>query len=320
MPHSHNLKQAFFHFSLFLSFAFTLSPDCYASEIKLSRSKLVQLALHLEVADKSLQYDFSRIAIVEMINTYQYELQRSLENSEKTQKKRVKKRGWQIASRSYVKSLDESLFLMDSGLPLDFLVTQQNKILILIGDHPVLISGPHSGGDRTIEKNIVEQFCLQYDCTEYFKKTVIPSRNQTSSEFFTYDYSDISGAWAIHSDLKADYIMNNSLTFKFLNIKNRSVKESRAIAISKELSLLGEELKLTKQKGNKIQWSSLMIEELPLTDNAFKVIINDKDYIKVIIPQLGSNHLLLQKLIPWLQAYVESKKIDRILIDQDNLN
>jgi len=304
------------------------APVFSASEINLSRSKLVQLALHLEVADKQLQYDFSRIAIVEMAKTYENELLRSqqhlIELSKKRanilSKKRAKIRGWQIATQSYLKTLEHYLFIMDSGLSLEFLLSKQNKILILIGEHPVIITGPNSGADKQIQHNIVEQFCLQYNCREYFEDIHFSETGNTTTKYKTVEqnrntYSEVTSSWTIHSDLQADLITSNGLVFKFSSIKNRIFKEEWVNKIARELSLLNEQLKITQAKGNKIDWSSLKIHELPLTDNAQKIIINEKkDFIKLSLPLLGANQSLFSFLIPWIKNEFKNKTDYRIII------
>ena len=304
------------------------APVFSASEINLSRSKLVQLALHLEVADKQLQYDFSRIAIVEMARTYERELLRSQKHLNELYKKRAKNkakkrakiRGWQIATQTYLKTLDHYLFIMDSGLPLEFLLSKQNKILILIGEQPVIITGPNSGADKQIEHNIVEQFCLQYNCQEYFADFHFSETGDTTAKPKTVEqnrntFSEVTSSWTIHSDLQADLITSNGLIFKFSSIKDRLLKELWVNKIARELSLLIEQLKITQAKGNKIYWSSLKIHELPLTDNAQKIIINEKeDFIKLSLPLLGANQSLFSLLIPWIQSEFKNKTDYRMII------
>lgn len=319
-----------------LFFCILAAPAAYSSEINISRSKLVQLALHLEVADQQLQYDFSHIAIIEMFNTYEQELLRSQKHltqlSNKRVKKRAKIRGWQIATRAYLKSLDHYLFLMDSGVFLDFLISKQNKIIILIGDQPVIISGPNSGSDKQIEHNIVQQFCLQYDCREYFTETshstgdtVVKSllknnSEQSSAVQYKNINSETTGSWTMHSDLKADFITSNGLIFKFSNIKNRLPKELWAIGISRELTQLIENLRLTQQKGHTIQWTYLSMHKLPLTDNAYKIIVNKKsDFIKIFMPLLGENPSLFKSLLPWIQSYFENKTEYRLIIKKADI-
>ncbi len=300
-----------------------------ASEVNLTRSKLVQLALHLEVADKQRQYDFTRIAIIEMISSYEQELLRSQQKLPDDLKKRAKVRRWQIATQSYLKSLDLYLFQMDSGVPLDFLISRQNKILILIGQQPVIISGPNSGGDKYIEKRIVEHFCEQNDCREYFceqndcREYFEALDTGNDNKFFEKKsshniiYSEVTGSWLIDSDLHADFVSSNGVIFKFSSISQRHEKEAWALQISHELVQLSKHIKQTQNKGIIIKWLSLNIDELPLTDNAHKITINSKgDFIKLYLPALGKYPALFIQLKPWLQSQFENK-IDYRIIEID---
>lgn len=210
---------------------------------------------------------------------------------------------------------------MDSGTDFSFFISEQNKIFLLIGDVPVIITGPNSGADKQIEKNIVEQFCLQYDCREYFEKTHYVS-DDSSFNKVSDDSSDkikihdISGEWLLKSNHLATFSISNGLIFNFNNIKDRKEKEHWAIRVSKELILLLDFLKRTQEKGKVISWSSLMIEQLPLTDNAYKVIINqNNDYIKVSLPLLGQRPVLFHLLIPWLKSYFENQPDYRMIIN-----
>jgi len=210
---------------------------------------------------------------------------------------------------------------MDSGTDLNFFVSKQNKIFILIGDVPVIISGPNSGADKQIEKNIVEQFCLQYDCREYFEKTHTisdtSSLNKLSNDSADgIKIHDVSGQWILNSNHQASFSVSNGLIFNFNNIKDRKEKELWALKVSKELILLLDFLKRIQEKGKVISWSSLVIEQLPLTDSAYKVIINhNNDHIKVSLPLLGNRPVLFHLLIPWLKTYFENQSDYRMIID-----
>ncbi|MCU7799755.1 MAG: hypothetical protein KZQ70_06335 [gamma proteobacterium symbiont of Lucinoma myriamae] len=129
-------KPLFFHLLIvvILFVAVFSNFTVYASEINLSRSKLVQLALHLEVADKQKQYDFARIALIEMYNTYQYELERSLSHLPQTLKKRAKVRSWRFATQSYLETINN----------LSFFISKQNKIFLLIGISVPLLTQPRN--------------------------------------------------------------------------------------------------------------------------------------------------------------------------------
>lgn len=276
----------------------------------------MQLALHIEAEEEDKQYDFSQIALLELYNSYQFELDRSYTHLPATAKKRAKVRHWRFATQSYLETINNYLYLLDSGARFNFFVSKQNKIFLLIEGIPVIISGPNSGADKKIENNIVEQFCSQYDCHEYFEKTHRSSGMSVSSDdpenFFN---QESTGQWAFNSK-QVSLTMSNGLIFNFSNLKNRQYKERWAIEVSNELFLLLAHLKRMQDKGKIISWSSLLIEELPLTDNAYKIIVNkNNDYIKLTIPFLGDKPLLFKLLIPWLKKSFKYQSDYRMIID-----
>lgn len=299
-----------FYTRLLISVSFILiSFSVFAIEINLSRSKLVQLAQHIEADDLEKHYYFSQIALLEMYDTYQYELERSLTQTATTMEKMAKLRHWRFSVHSYLETLNEYLYLMDSGVPINYFVSPQDKIFLLIGEVPVIISGPNVGADKQIERNIVEQFCLKYDCLNYF------SQQETANEKELLNQS-YSSEWSIESSNQVAYIMDNGLTFNFSAMNNRPEKELWANQLSDELNLVLKNLHRTKEKGKKIDWSLLMIESLPLTDNAYKIIINQQqDYVKITLEILGKNPQLFNSFIPWLKKHFEHQSSYRMIIN-----
>ena len=291
---------------LLLFLLLILNISSYASnEINLSHSRLMQLATQLKSAetDSALKYDFSYIALLEMYNSYQHELYVSLEKQPDNLKKQAKLRHWRYAVQSYLKNLDHIFFQLDSGKPWDFWVNQQDKIIILIeGEQPVIISGPNKGANQQIESNIVEIFCRQYDCKPYFDQTF----GQTETKM---DKAAISGLWSLKSNSQVYFISSNGIIFNFLNIKNRSSKENWALEIANEFDLLISQFKTIQKKGLIIHWPSLKLEDLPVTDRAYKLIINNNnDFIKINTPVLAHKQAIFAQLMPKIQAVVEKNK------------
>ncbi|MCK5697470.1 MAG: hypothetical protein KAI02_04855 [Gammaproteobacteria bacterium] len=280
-----------------------------ASEINLSRSKLVQLALHLERADKEKQYYFTQIALYEMFDSYQQEVERSISDPPKTPKRKRDIYRWRSATRAYIHQLDSYLYLMDSGDPINFFMSPQKQLFIIISNTAVIISGPNSGADKQMETNIVDQFCSQYDCQIYFSHTSNESRySQLSSD-------DVETEWLFERNNKMSFTMSNGLNFQFSDIVNRPSKEYWSINVSNELNLLLDYLSRVQKKGQLIDWLSMRIVTLPLTDNAYKVIINDNNhYIKLPLPLLGRHPDLFHVLIPWIKNHLAENIDYRIQI------
>lgn len=320
------MKASWLFICLFLSL-FSIVSLSASSEINLTRSKLIQLALHLEVAEPELKYDFCRYALIEMYNAYQTELNKSYKNLPKDKKKRAKVRRWGYATRSYLEHLEQYFLELDSGKALDFFVTRQNIITLLIGEQALIITGPNTSANKKIEQNVVEQFCRQYDCREYFSNPEIASK-QSAREISEGDellyetdmsFSNISGSWTIYNDLRADFVTTSGIDFNFDSIENRVVKQKWALDVVNELRLLVNSLEEAKLKGHIIHWSTLTIADLPVTDKAYKITINrNGNFLKLSLPLLGVSQEFFKQFMPWIQSHFDNTQISRILIKRSN--
>ena len=300
-----------YHYARLVVFCFFIlfSSSVFALEINLSRSKLVQLAQHIDADDLEKHYYFSQIALLEMYDTYRYELERSLTQSVSTMEKMAKIRHWRFSVHSYLETLNEYLYLMDSGVPISYFISPQDKIFLLIGDVPVIITGPNAGADKQIEHNIVEQFCLRYNCQNYFASRDSPAEKILFTEL-------LSSEWSIRSRNQVSYVLDNGLTFNFSSMNNRPEKELWANKLSTELNVILKNLHRAKEKGKTTEWSLLMIAPLPLTDNAYKLVINfQQDFIKISLPILGEKPELFNSLIPWLKKHFEHQPGYRMIIN-----
>ena len=309
---------------IYLLISTTLYLICsttFASEVNLTRSRLIQLALHLEAAESEKQYDFLRIALTEMYDAYQYELERAYTNPlPKTSKKRAKLYRWRRANSAYLATINLYLYELDSGKPLSFFISEQNKVFLLIGDTPIIITGPNSGSDKQIENNIVDHFCKQYSCQEYFSKTHYAKNNkqkQTVKEKIIYE---TYGHWLVESDKEVIFRLDNGLSFSFKNIKNRLSKESWSLAVGDEAMLLLTSLKEAEEKNKAIDFSHIAIYPLPITDKASKIIINKRnDFLKLPLPILTNNQRLFHALIHWLQSSYEKNTASQITISEADM-
>ena len=301
-------------FILFVIFGHSAISD---TEINLSLNKFIQLARHIEVAEPELKYEFSRIALIEMYYAYQDEIKRSLEDKQTDSKKIAKVRHWRYATREYIDGLDQTFFEIDSGSSLDFFITPQNKIVILVSGKPVIISGPNAGGNKQIEKNVVEQFCQSFDCRTYFEPVLVEDKAKETIKKVHQSFDFISGSWSLNEETSADFVTSHGIIYRFKSISQRDLKEQWALAVGNELLVIIEQLKSAKLKNVTIDWSALSLHDLPLTDNSYKLLINNnKEYLKVPVSILGQNKELIILLQGWLQSHFDKELKSRIIIEQ----
>lgn len=287
-----------------------------AGEINLTRSKLIQLAQHLQVADPELKYEFSRIALLETYYTYQDEIERAKTSIPDNPQKQKKVRYWRYATQAYLDKLDQLFFLIDSGGTLDFYISPQFKLILLVSGKPIIISGPNGGANRKIEKNVVEQFCQSYDCREYFEKPKQKTQTFVENTLNSNLYDTITGSWSVNKDMKAQFTTTNGIVFQFDSIKKRTKKELWALSIANEMVTISEQLKIVQERNQFIQWEVLSLHDLPFTDNAYKLLLNEKgDFLKVQLSLLGIKKTLFEHLKLWLRTQFKNPSNARVVIE-----
>lgn len=290
---------------VYLALSFISVTSQAASEINLTRSRLIQLAHSIETADSGRKYDFLHIALEQMYNAYAVEAEKASGNIPDNAKKRAKVFRWQFSSYRYLDSIESAIVLLDGQENPDFFISPQNKIIVLFNDQPpVIITGPNNGANKLIEKNIVDEFCLLYDCVDYFKKT----EQQAIKQNNTPD-TELTGSWMIKRNFKGAFVSDAGITFNFDNLKKRHDKEQWMNSVYQELLLILGSLKNAKTRSYAINWQILTLRPLPVTDNASKLIINsEQHFLKVNTPLLVTRPELFAQLKNWLKARFNHNK------------
>lgn len=292
-----------------------------ATEINLTQSRLLNLAQQLESADSGKKYDFLTIALQQMYRVYSIEAEKAASETPSTAKKRAKVFRWQHSSYHYLDSIEGAMIQLDIQDIPDFFISKQHKIIVLLDNQPpVIISGPNNGANKTMEQNIVTEFCLLYDCSDYFNDTEKATADNTSHTNNTNTdtagiSTELGGSWSIKKDLKGAYVTDTGLTFNFNTLKNRVAKEQWMADVYQELSLILSDLKQALQHGHAINWSEIRLEPLPVTDKASRLIINsDQKYLKLNVPVLTNNPDLFKQLIPWLKyRFIKKQNLPTII-------
>ena len=286
-----------------------------ANEINLTQSDLIILAKHLEVAEPELKYEFSRIALLEMYYVYQDEIKRSKEIIPKDKKKKRKVQNWRYATQAFLDNLDRIFFEIDSGSSLDFFINRQNKLVLLVSGKPVMISGPNGGANKEIEINIVGQFCETYDCLEYFGD---PESSETASHLQLSEQEEIeslTGVWSLKKNMKSEFVTNIGIVFEFNSLKDRAEKEQWATNLANEILQILKQLESIDSNYKNINWSFVDLENLPVTDQAYKLLLNDKgEFLKVRITNVKHARVLFQQLKHWLGNRFVKPGISRLII------
>jgi len=286
---------AFRYFCLVLLFILPIN-SWSAIEINLSRSQLALLAQHLKYAPDDQKFDFARIALSQLYETYEKELTHSLNERPFKQKKKIKLNRWRNATNDYLKQIDESISHILIGGNYDFYINDQDKILFSISGNTIMLSGLNYKTDQLMESNIINEFCNLYDCQHYL--------SESEEIYFKNTQPIITGHWLMNKRHKADFDTNNGIIFRFDNLDNRKLKENWAIHITQDLLFLVKTLELTQAKGFKIDFSSVTISSLSTHDGIVKLTVNKQgDFIYTLLPAFSKASEFFQRVKPWLQQF-----------------
>ncbi|MBT5231069.1 MAG: hypothetical protein HOM11_12420 [Methylococcales bacterium] len=192
-----------------------LSVNAHAleREIKPSQSKLLELASFVQYAPSEQQIEFTRIALLQVVQRYAREVKLAkLDRSRKTQKIRQ----WNRSTQAYVDQLKQILLFLD-GANLTIHVSRQNMLMFFINDQPVMVDGPNERASRAIEGRVVALFCQQYDCDPYFEAQKIVNE--------PLKVVPLVGEWLFTDLSQAIYKTSAGLAFEFETRHKRKEKE-----------------------------------------------------------------------------------------------
>jgi hypothetical protein len=266
------------------------------SEIRLTQSQLAVLAKNVTQTADDEKREFARIALSQMYATYQAKLVESYNESIRQPKNKGLAR-WRHATRDYLNDIQQALSQIQQGSYYDFFVNPQGRIVFSVTEKLLMITGPNSKSERSLESNIVKQFCDQYDCQAYFTK---PEQEKEQPVKDTRPI--VKGRWLISKQYKADYYTDIGIIFRFSNLKNRAQKADWALQVSRDLALIIHTLNSIQTQGYRADLASLSISNDSGERGVVQVIINKKgDFIQLPLPMLSKSTAIHQKIAPWIQ-------------------
>ncbi len=282
----------------------------FAKEINPKTSLLADLVVDLMMQSDNEQRAFALIALEELYAAYQTELEQVAETDTKSVKTQKKRRRWTSATNIFLANLQRTYQLLGNYAPLRLYVDNKQKILIVIGDQPIVVSGPRIGDEVTFEQRIIERYCNQYECLK-------PERNWHSNRF-EQEYS-APGGWLLGQNRRMGYLTRDGLLFEFNNATDRIMKGEAALAVIIELRTVVTALKRFRQTGGSIDWTGIVIRSIAANKDHLIELNNQGDYLRLWLPNLHNNENILHESLPWLRARVNGDRYQLKIRNADRL-
>lgn len=263
------------------------------TEINLSRSQLALLASNLETASNDQQFEFARIALSQLYAVYEKELHRSKSERPSKPKKIRKLYRWRKATSDYLYEIDDVLSHLLVGYNFSFYVNKQDRIIISVSGKALMISGLNYSTDRSLEINILNEFCRLYDCQSYL--------SEQGEQYVQYSEPTVNGFWLMDKSHKADFFTHSGITYRFADLTNREKKQEWAISLTQELLFLVKTLELTEKRGYKISPHAITVEKAVTSEGNIKVTLNDKgEFVNISAPIIRKSTEIFSQLKPWI--------------------
>lgn len=269
-------------------------------KINFRPSRLAELAAYLvSSSDDYERREFARIALTELIAAYEAELNRANRAMPKSESAQRKLSQWRYATSTFLFQLQDIYRTFDADASLKIHLEERQRVLMVIGKNPVVISGPRIGYEEALEERIAENFCRIYICTQL---SGVGSYIEPKP-----DYSE-PGIWKLSQRLRPRYETRDGLSFKFEDLSNRAMKEQACLKVAVELRELAAALKKARENGERIYWPVLRIASNSVSDN-HRVILNERnDYLSLKLDNLVRSDGLWKEFLPWLRSQTQGKE------------
>lgn len=277
-----------------------------ADEILTIRQKheaLNGLALRMKQGTAKDQTDFVKTALYEMAVLYDEEAVR--------QDKNTKKDGWTLARwRSETHNLAMELYGVADSInpetPVDISIADTGEIHLTVNQKLYIVSSPLMNKPFLLDNRIISNVCRIKYCDPESLSTdrTMNKRKRTIS---------IEADWIVAENEKPRYVTSDGLNFVFNNLENRSRKQIASLKVIKEIMLIAGTLRDASNKGVVVEWDTLEVKPLPGSYD-YRININqfgDAVYIK--LPELHHVANWQEKIMPWIQAQVEEKPVNKYL-------
>lgn len=295
--------------SILLGSAAALAGSPVTAE-PVAKSFFHSLASRLVQSDKLERFDFTTIALNELINAYEASYRKSAREQHTEPKAQLKLARWRRESKIFVDQLKSEFAGISDQSHIEIEADQSGAIILFIDNTPVVISGPEIGKAGEMEQRIIDRFCKLHDCARY---------SDTPPPPLTREVRTIRGGWHIQNRQGATYETEDGLIFVFRTLDNRAEKQARCEAIAHDLHMLVAGLQNAQRAGYAIDWQRLTIATLHDGTTEHIVINSAGDYLNMDLSFFGSHRGLDEPFLGWLRKRLAGEPASVVIANAEQL-
>jgi hypothetical protein len=291
------------------------APPAAASRVQADDSgsgspDIHDLATGLADAPGPLRADFAHAALSELIQAYQRESHRARAEWQQGATDRELLR-WSRAVDGLVADLQRLADNLTAETPVALRATDVGPVSLVVGGHPVLLSGPRSGEQPSLEQRVLQRFCSRNDCREWRRAdSAAGTTPVVAVEPTLWRFADAAGPVCATGD---------GLEFQFRSTVDLNAKREACGRVVAELNAMSYALQRKIDGGTPVDWNRLAIYPASGTPLQRVVLNADGDYLLLPAPALQHSRALFRLVLPWLAAKVAGKRYNLVVLNTERL-
>lgn len=282
--------------------------DSHASV--LSAADIHTLAAGLKDAPQALRAEFASAVLTEMILDYRQEAERARAEVRRHAADRELLR-WSRAVEGLVADLQRLADSITPETPVFVSAHYEDAVYLVVDGSPVLLTGPRSSENASLEERVVQRFCSRNACADLVEEDMLarPGPAETG-EPPLWRFGDAAGPACATGD---------GLELQFQDTSGLAGKREACSMLVAELNALAAAVKLKISTGTRIDWNRVAVR--PSTGAGVQtVVLNaEGDFVLLPVPNLERSQELFRLVLPWLAAKVAGQRYNLVVLNTERL-
>jgi hypothetical protein len=273
-----------------------------------SQNRFQRTVQYLQTAAPELRGEFAAIALTHLANAYVDEAKLARTEA-RASGRNANLGGWSAMVDYYARQMPLLLADIELGLPVQLTLGGEQSLAITVADRIVIVSPPRLTQQNAFEQKILVDFCQQHSCEGIVPETAQPQPLAARPVA-------IRPQWTFSA--QGPVCAYQGITVHFQSEKNLSNSRLICVQFLREVIALTDELASQQRHGVVIDWEILQIQATAHSPEHTIAVNSQGDSLLVTVPLLYRSAALLQRVLPWIKAWVMSQQGARIDLNADD--
>jgi hypothetical protein len=279
--------------------------EAVGREVPVTPTLLVSLVEALPLSSPEDRSIFAESALQEMVAAYETALEPDHRGGS-SESRAARQRSWSYAAEAYLGYLRRVLDTVQQGAPVEVQLDGRRSVQLLVGDEPIIVTGPNLEHPEAMERRIAERYCAEALCpsdvTESVRYELPPQR-----------------VWSFGDDRAATLSTADGIHCRFRDASDRRLKEQACLNLVRELGVLANALRDARTAGFGVDWDRLQVPPAPRGELT-RVVINPRgDYVRVALPTVSRLGAWPPEASDWLRYRSADRTYQWVLEGADGL-